>query len=401
MNARLMSLALTLSLGLLALLGGCASQPALHAPVPQAALQPLFQDQRFAPPATPIDGEHIFTITDSMRRYLQDEVAHNLKGKDPRQALFDALYRKDKLKLEYDSAMTRNAQQAFEARTGNCLSLVIMTAALAHELGLEVQYQRVVTDDAWSRSGNLYFSSGHVNLVLGQPKFSLNKGYNAVQYMTVDFIPLPDNAKVLATPLEESTIVAMYMNNRAAEMLVQNQLDEAYWWARQAILTDPAFLNAYNTLGVIYQHHGDTPAAERILRYAHQRDGKNTIFLHNLAQTLEDQGRLDEARHLRVELAQLEPYPPFYFFNLGRRAMEQGDFGRARNLFLRELDRAPDYHEFHFWLAVAAFQLGNLKEADQHMKEALDNSTTRGDRDLYAAKLDRIKAYEARPSSKQ
>lgn len=395
MKARLLTLCLV------ALLGGCASQQALHAPVQQSAIQPLFQDQRFVPPTEPVNGDHLFTITDAMRRYLADEVAHNLKGRDVRQALFDALYRKDKLKLEYDSAMTRNAQQAFEARTGNCLSLVIMTAALAHELGLDVQYQRVITDDAWSRSGNLYFSSSHVNLVLGQPKFSLNKGYNSTQYMTVDFIPLPENAKVQAQPLEETTIVAMYMNNRAAELLVQNKLDDAYWWARQAIVTDPSFLNSYNTLGVIYQHHGDTPAAERILRYAHQLDGKNTIFMHNLAQTLEDQGRQDEAKALRLELARLEPYPPFYFFNLGRKAMEQGDFARARNLFLRELDRSPDYHEFHFWLAVADFKLGNLKEADEHMRLAMENSTTRGDRDLYTAKLDRIKAYEAQPSAKQ
>jgi Tfp pilus assembly protein PilF len=386
-----------LTLCLVALLSGCASQQVLHAPVQQSTLQPLFQDPRFAPPSEAVSGEHLFTVTDGMRRYLADEVAHNLHGRDVRQALFDALYRKDKLKLEYDSAMTRNAQQAFEARTGNCLSLVIMTAALAHELGLDVQYQRVITDDAWSRSGNLYFSSGHVNLVLGQPKFSLNKGYNSTQYMTVDFIPLPENAKVQAQPLEEPTIVAMYMNNRAAELLVQNKLDDAYWWARQAILTDPSFLNSYNTLGVIYQHHNDVPAAERILRYAHKLDGKNTIFMHNLAQTLEDQGQLVEAKALRVELAQLEPYPPFYFFNLGRKAMEQGDFARARNLFLRELDRSPDYHEFHFWLAVADFKLGNLKEADEHMHLAMENSTTRGDRDLYTAKLDRIKAYEAQP----
>jgi transglutaminase-like putative cysteine protease len=52
-----------------------------------------------------------------------------------------ALYQPDQIRLEYDAAVTRNAAQAFEARTGNCLSLVIMTAALARELGLTVRYQ--------------------------------------------------------------------------------------------------------------------------------------------------------------------------------------------------------------------------------------------------------------------
>ena len=78
--------------------------------------------------------------------------------------------------------------------------------------------------------------------------------------------------------------------------------------------------------------------------------------------------------------------------------MRAGDYERARKLFQRELDRSPDYHEFHFWIAVASFKLGDLAQADLHMKQAMENSTTRGDHDLYAAKLDRLKAYEAQPA---
>ena len=46
------------------------------------------------------------------------------------------------------------------------MSLVIMTAAFAKELGLRVNYQNVIIDDSWSRHGGLYLLSGHVNLVL-------------------------------------------------------------------------------------------------------------------------------------------------------------------------------------------------------------------------------------------
>lgn len=380
----------------LALLAGCASQPRDGAGAPAPA--GLFQDQLFGPPSAAVSAADLFTVTPAMDAYLRDQVLHKQHGKDKRQALFDALYRHDKLQLEYDSTMTRNAEQTFAARRGNCLSLVIMTAALAHQLGLEVQYQSVTMDDAWSRSGNLYFSSGHVNLILGQPKLDMSKGYNAQQYMTVDFIPIPELAKQQAQQLDERTVVAMYMNNRAAELLVQNQLDDAYWWARKAIGQDPDFLNAYNTLGVIYQHHGNLAAAEQVLRHAWTRAPDNTVLLFNLAQALADLGRTQEAQALRARLTQLEPYPPFYFFNQGQQAMRSGDYARARKLFQRELDRSPDYHEFHFWIAVASFKLGDLAQADIHMKQAMENSTTRGDHDLYAAKLDRLKAYEAQPA---
>jgi len=35
----------------------------------------------------------------------------------------------------------------------------------------------------------------------------------------------------------------MYMNNRAVETLARGNLDDAYWWARAAILEDPHFID--------------------------------------------------------------------------------------------------------------------------------------------------------------
>jgi hypothetical protein len=57
-----------------------------------------------------------------------------------------------------------------------------------------------------------------------------------------------------------------------------------------------------------------------------------------------------------------------------------------------EVDRDPYYHEFHFWLGVANLRLGNIAEARKHLTFAVEHSTMRGDRDLYAAKLERIRA---------
>ena len=61
-------------------------------------------------------------------------------------------------------------------------------------------------------------------------------------------------------------------------------------------------------------------------------------------------------------------------------------------MFAREVDRAAYYHEFHFWLALAYVGLGDMERAREHMSIAVDNSTTRHDHDLYAAKLERLRA---------
>ncbi|GAB2849190.1 hypothetical protein GCM10027277_16720 [Pseudoduganella ginsengisoli] len=382
-------LLLLLSALSLQLLTGCAATTALPAPSAQ-----LFKDQLFGKPSQQTTVAQIFAVTPEMVKYAA-EITRGHEKKEPQTVLFDALYKKDKLQLDYDAAVTRNAAETFAARKGNCLSLVIMTAALAREMGMSTQFQAVTVEETWSRTDNLYFSSGHVNILLGKTRLSDDsRGFDRHKFMVIDFQPPEEISNLVTVPIEERTVVAMYMNNRAAESLVQKDFDSAYWFVRKAIESDPGFINSYNTLGVIYQHHGNLPEAEAALRYAYALQPNSTIAMFNLAQVLESQGKKDEATALRDTLARLEPHPPFYYFNLGQKAMREGDYRRARSLFAREVDRAPYYHEFHFWLAVAAYKLGDMKMADKQMELALENSTTTRDHELYAAKLDKLKGLE-------
>jgi tetratricopeptide (TPR) repeat protein len=368
----------------------CAALAACAA-APPVSLPPVFNDSDFAP-ASPIDAGQVFALSDAMRQYVQTQVRQTTRNGNPRMALYEALYDKSRLKLEYDAAMTRNARETFEARSGNCLSLVIMTAALAHELGLQVRYQEVLGDASWSRSGDMYFVAGHVNLVLGQRLGDNPNDYDAKGMMVIDFLPSGDVAGYRTREISEATVLAMYMNNRAAETMSKGQLDQAYWWARAALLQDPSFSGAYNTLGVIQFRHGDLAQARRTLAHALMRTPDNTLLLSNLAQVLEASGLPDEALPLRRRLLALQPQPPFHYFNLGKAAMQQNDYVQAIRLFSREIARDPYYHEFHFWLAQAYASLGQLAQADRQLELAMDNSTTRSEHGLYAAKLQRLRA---------
>ena len=371
----------------------CAALAACAA-APPVSLPPVFNDSDFAP-ASPIDAGQVFALSDAMRLYVQTQVRHAARNGNPRMALYEALYDKSRLKLEYDAAMTRNARETFEARSGNCLSLVIMTAALAHELGLQVRYQEVLGEESWSRSGDMYFVAGHVNLVLGQRLGESPNNYDAKGLMVIDFLPSGDVAGYRTREISEATVLAMYLNNRAAETMSQGQLDQAYWWARAALLQDPSFSGAYNTLGVIQFRHGDLAQARRTLAHALMRTPDNTLLLSNLAQVLEASGLPDEALPLRRRLLALQPQPPFHYFNLGKAAMQQNDYVKAIQLFSREIARDPYYHEFHFWLAQAYARLGQLAQADRQLELAMDNSTTRREHGLYAAKLQRLRATTA------
>jgi tetratricopeptide (TPR) repeat protein len=142
---------------------------------------------------------------------------------------------------------------------------------------------------------------------------------------------------------------------------------------------------------VIYSVHGDPERAADVLRYVVSVEPGNRQAMANLIPVLERLGRDDEAQAVAERLARIEPQPPFHYFNQGVEAMQARDYARAKTLFQKEVDRAAYYHEFHFWLALANLGLGDAKEARKHLAVALDNSTTRIDRDLYAAKLEHLK----------
>jgi Tfp pilus assembly protein PilF len=380
------------------LVASCALLVASCASMPDAPRDTrFFRDAKFAPPAERIRVADVFAVSPAMQRYVDEEIAPRQKARGRQLALIDALYTNGELKLEYDSAMTRNAAQAFDARSGNCLSLVIMTAAFAKALDLPVEYQKVFVDDAWARSGDIYLAIGHVNLTLGHRKtdegaYASRLGRRAPESdgMTIDFLPPEDMRSVQTRPLSEETVVGMYMNNRAVESLARGKTDDAYWWAREAILQAPGFAIAYNTLAVVYRKHGDLEDSESVLRFALSREPSNTQVMGNLVTVLAESGKLDESERLAEKLARLEPEPPFVYFNRGMAALRAGDLHAAKSSFEHELRRDPDYHEFHFWLAVTLMGLGDTRAAKEHLAIALRNSTTRNDHDIYAAKLDRL-----------
>ena len=372
------------------LMAGCANlQPV--APLPSSE---VLSDASFTPPADTINAGKLFEISPAMRSYLRSpEFTGMLRRMGTERGLIEALYKKGELKLEYDSSITRNAAETYEARMGNCLSLVVMTAAFAKELGMSVQFQDVVIDDIWSRSGGIYFASTHVNLILSKRKPDPMRGYQPGENtLTIDFMP-PEQASALRThPLEERDIVAMYMNNRAAESLTQKRLDDAYWWARAAILHLPTFATGYNTLGVIYQRHGDFVRAERAFKAALKLEPDSTVPMHNLIPVLAAQGKKTESDALAAHLISLEPTPPYFYFNKGTAAMEKGQYAEARRLFAKEVRRSPFNHEFHFWLALAHWRLGEASAARDEMAQAVENSTTKDATERYSAKLAALRA---------
>ncbi len=371
---------------------GCAQVP------PRATLDPLWRDAAYTRPAQPLPGAaELLALSPAMRRFAQQQLSTLPPHLDPRRALVEALYREPDaggqgLRLAYDASVTRSAAEAFEHRAGNCLSLVMMTAAFARHLGLAVSYQAVRTDEFYTRVGTLTLASSHVNLVLGHRPSRHGPQHSGAELLVVDFLDPVETRGQRTEPLDEATVLAMYFNNRAAELLAEGRTDAAYWHARAALAHDPEFLHAVNTLGVIHQRAGQGAAAELAFRHVLAQDAHAVTALSNLVALLRHHGRDAEAEPLAARLHALQPVPPLHWLHQGREALAAGDAATALTLLRRELRRQPEQDEVHFALAETHLRLGDLARAQLHLARAAEFSTRRTDQQRYETKLARLRA---------
>lgn len=373
---------------LYALLAGCASAP----PQPAAGLAALFDDAAFPAPSAPADASNLFTLSAPMRAHLDSPAFKaSLREKGAARGLVAALYSKSDLQLDYDASVTRTAAQTYAARSGNCLSLVIMTAAFARALGMDVRFASVQAEETWHRNGSLYLVSSHVNIALAPRAAGVYTVSTDAEPLVIDFLAPKDAARLPSTVLDEDDIVALYMNNRAVEALVAGRVADAYWWARAAILKRPSSLAAYNTLAVVYARNNRPLMAEQVYRAALAREPDSLVVMQNLAQALDGNGKREEAQALLRRIERLHPAPPYHWFNQGMTAYKAGRMREAKTLFAREVARAPYNDEFHFWLGVAHLGLGETGTALKELALARDNSTRVEARERYAAKLGYLK----------
>ena len=363
---------------------GCATAPRTALPAP-----PLLDEALAPAPPIPAPAE-LFALSPAMRDFLERTVQPSVRVLGGNEGLLRTLYRDGRLGLQYDAERTRSAAETFADGRGNCLSLVLMTAAFARELQLPLYFRLVLVDPQWTRDTDLLFQVGHVNLGLGTRIQERGLRPSVETPTIVDFLPELSGRPSRAVEISESTIVAMFYNNRAAERLANGDAREAYWWARAAVMAEPRFSGGYNTLAVLYRRLGHPDLAERVLEQVLAREPANDVALANMVMLMRAAQRPQDLARYEARLATVQPVPPFKYFDEGLEAMKRRDYRTADELFAQELARSENNHELHFWAAMAKLALGQQEKAAQHLALAAQSSPTAGQQRIYESKLSKL-----------
>lgn len=377
-------------------LWACSSHPN----VPSATdVESLFADHQFAPVSDIPAVADIF--------YLPPEVTAEVKraydkyvftSKNPMQAHeWLATYinanqlHGANLDFRYQDNLTQIASETYAQRAGNCMSLVIMTSALADILKVGAEYQDIAIEPVWDKQGDFYLINGHVNLRLFPPE-NTHTVYISSRAVLVDFMAERALRGYGKTQISQQTLIAMFYNNMAAESLVDGDLNRAYALVK-AGLRAGQFVPALNTLAVIYRQNGDEKRAEQVYRYTLRLDAKNMTTLYNLAMILGEQGRLDEWAeiHKVLELARIRN--PYYYYDMAQQAFDEHQYDEALAWYQRALEKADYRHEFFFGISQTYWALGDEKRAKHNMEKAVALSRDDAVRYRYQTKLQAMKNH--------
>lgn len=366
-----------------ALLHACATLPAAVEPQVVQMLQQT--PQSFGARPQIISATDIHALTPEQEQEFLDYFNNpRLDYEPPYRRLYyyleskvrDFTYRND----------TLTASEAFASNSGNCLSLAIMTTALANLVDVRIEYELVDDNPVYEQHGTVIEKGLHVRSLLFDPHWTARDEFVfSNRGIAIDYFPT--RAERFVRKMHHEEYQAMYYRNSAVEALRSEDLHAAYWYTMESLQLAPASAESLNMLAVVNRRAGNLDTAEQIYRYAIEHSDEKLSLLKNYRMLLSSQGRVTEAALIEQQLQQMDDRSPFNWLQLARSAQSEGDFNRAIEYYQKALELAPYLHEAHLGVAMAYYELGALDSADLALQLAINNSTRNSARKLYKGKL--------------
>jgi tetratricopeptide (TPR) repeat protein len=362
----------------------CQSKPVEFPPSEQ-----LLFDQGFAGFSDiSIESEQqVFYLDEKAKAFVASTIKPSKNKVDQMEALLKAVFNRSELNLLYQSDANTNANDTFHMQTANCLSMSIMTYAMATEAGFDVDFQEIMIPEYWTRRAGYNLLNGHINIKMLAPKqpnvFELRR-----RSFQVDFDPLPSRIGFPTKVVSKQAVLSMFYNNKGADAVLRKDYVHAYAYFREALLIKPNFYSAWINLGIVYRLNELWPEAEKVYMHALAINPDSLTAWENLAYLYTFTGRNADAQKILAKVEAQRNNNPYYHVNLGEQEMEKRHWDQAVAHFRRALALDKGKHEVYFWLARAYFEIGELQQSERYLKQAKNKARNKHDEKKYQSKLE-------------
>lgn len=367
---------------------GCAQAPVKQAAaiVEEPSLN-LDAPELFGTPIATISEDELFALTDEQKRAFDKFLGHFMRqDTPPHEKVFDYL---EKSTRQFDyRAKTYTAAETLENLQGNCMSLAVLTTALAHHAAVDIRYQLVDSSPVFYKDSDVVVKGLHVRSKLYQRPSASGGQYYTRSSLVVDY--LPDDKTRFIGNISKNQFMALYFGNRAVEFLAQEKLAEAYWHTRRALEYVPDDAANLNTLAVLFKRAGSVERAEEVYQYGIARSADKLTLLKNYRLMLQAEGREQEAAAVAKQMAAFDDPSPFGWLDAANVAFNAGDYQEAEMFYRKSIKAAPYLDYGYFGVAKVKFHQGQLLDAKDMLEKAMENTFKEEGRSLYRAKLNAL-----------
>ncbi|QSX35846.1 tetratricopeptide repeat protein [Shewanella sedimentimangrovi] len=379
-------------LGLVALIGGCSQLKAGKAPP-----TPLpFNNALYTPVAVPEPSQFI-TLTDAQRAELADFVVRPDIAGLP---VYKQAQRFLVTKLQDFGYEGKNlgASEALDSLGGNCMSLALVTLAVARELGVPAQFQLVHEAPVLlDMKDDLMVLSDHVRSLLYDAPMDtpfLSPYFGGYSIMVVDYFPSGNN--LFGALLKQETFIAMFYRNLASDALIKGDLAAAYWLSREGLKWDSTYVPLINIAAIIHRRSDDDASAEALYRHALMLEPNNLNLLSNYRTLAIHKKDVVLEQSLVSRMEAIDEHNGYDFYLLGRDALVRGEYLAAERYLTKFLNSTPYFHPAWFDIARAQVALGKEDKAREALRQAMTLASQDEDLRKYQAKLAMIKTQAVR-----
>lgn len=326
------------------------------------------------PPPEPMPSpEQILAVPPALRAQLQQKViGDGGPARQRMQRLVEFLFDPSGLGMTYATDATLTVAQAYRQRKANCLTFTLLTVALAREAGLDAHAQEIDDVVAWHVQDNVVYRFNHVNaqIAIGRMRYTIDVARDEVL------------TRHQPESISDQRLLALYYNNRAAELLADNQPDVAAPYMAMTLQLAPRYASGWANAGVLRLREDDLHGAERNYLKALTLDPTHAGALFNLVTLYRSNG--DEADRVRFQrkLEKVQKKDPYFQFLLAVDDEKEGDYTGAVQHYRRAIRLYHGDPRFYLGLARAYRQLGEEHHARQalHYADLLSRNNDAADR---------------------
>ena len=276
---------------------------------------------------------------------------------------------------------THTASETMRQKQGNCLSLAILTTALANKAQVKLGYQLVGSTPVFEKKKDIIMRGMHIRSLLYRSNDSSSG-------RIVDYFPVGSDRFV--GNVSESRFVSMYYNNIAVDFLNTGDYKTAYWYARTALEYAPSYAFNLNTMAIIHRTAGDMATAENIYKYGLDISKDKLVLLKNYRLLLQQEGRFAEALKITDQLDRIFDSSPYGWLNQADKALAKGELKKAKKYYKNAIRKASYLPSAYLGLAKILFAQGKFKKAKAMLILAQEKDYNANNNAMYQAKLDTL-----------